>query len=58
VALFIEEGHGGDGVNSFVASASFDSIDGTEDTHLQIDRRLLHEALLVGGSQRLKHKPA
>ncbi len=43
VALFVEEGHGGDVVDAFVAGTSVDGVDGAEDAHLQIDRGLLHE---------------
>ena len=43
VALLVEEGHGGDVVDAFVAGSSRDGVDGAEDAHLQIDRRLLHE---------------
>ena len=45
VALLVEEGHGGDVVDAFVAGSSRDGVDGAEDAHLQIDRRLLHEVL-------------
>ena len=43
VAFLVEEGHGGDVVDAFVAGSSVDGVDGAEDAHLQIDRRLLHE---------------
>ena len=42
VALLVEEGHGGDVVDAFVAGSSRDGVDGAEDAHLQVDRRLLH----------------
>ena len=50
VALLVEEGHGGDVVDAFVAGSSLGGVDGAEDAHLQIDRRLLHGVLLVGGA--------
>ena len=60
VALLVEEGHGGDVVDAFVAGSPVDGVDGAEDAHLQIDRRLLHECSPVGGpcwgEGRLKHK--
>ncbi len=43
VALLVEEGHGGDVVDAFVAVFSLHGVDVAEDAHLQIDRRLLHE---------------
>ena len=43
VAFLVEEGHGGDVVDAFVAGSPVDGVDGAEDAHLQIDRRLLHE---------------
>ena len=43
VALLVEEGHGGDVVNAFVAGSPLDGVDGAEDAHFQIDRGLLHE---------------
>ena len=53
VAFLVEEGHGGDVVDAFVAGSSLDGVDGAEDAHLQIDRRLLHEGSPgVGGSWR------
>ena len=43
VAFLVEEGHGGDVVDAFVAGSSLGGVDGAEDAHLQVDRRLLHE---------------
>ena len=43
LALLIEEGHGGDVVNAFVSGSPLDGVDGAQDAHLQVDRRLLHE---------------
>ena len=58
VAVLAREGHGGDGVEAFVAGASGDRIDGPEDPHLQVDRRLPHVdspcARTVPGEVRLK----
>ena len=47
VAVLVEEGHGGDVVDALVAGSSRGGVDGAEDAHLQIDRRLLHEVLLL-----------
>jgi hypothetical protein len=44
VALFVEEGHGGDVVDAFVSGAAGDGVDGSEDAHLEVDRRLLHKS--------------
>src|SRR5205807_6866046 len=44
VALLVEEDHGGDVVDAFLAGATEDGVDGAQDAHLQIDRRLLHES--------------
>jgi len=43
VAFLVEEGHGGNVVDAFVAGFSLNGVDGAEDAHLQIDRGLLHE---------------
>jgi hypothetical protein len=43
LAAFVDEGHGGDGVDPFVPGATGHRLDGTEHPHLQIDRRLSHE---------------
>ena len=43
VAFLVEEGHGGDVVDAFVPGSPVDGVEGAEDAHLQIDRRLLHE---------------
>src|SRR5262249_34220540 len=43
VALLVEEGHGGDVVHALVSGSPLDGVDGAQDAHLQIDRRLLHE---------------
>ena len=43
VALLVEEGHGGDVADAFLACASRYGVDGAEDAHLEIDRRQLHE---------------
>jgi hypothetical protein len=43
VAFLVEEGHGGDVVDAFVPGSPLDGVDGAQDAHLQIDRRLLHE---------------
>jgi hypothetical protein len=43
VALLVEEGHGGDVVDAFVAGSPQGGVDGAQDAHLQIDGRLLHE---------------
>ncbi len=43
VAFLVEEGQGGDVVDAFVPGAPVDGVDGAQDAHLQIDRRLLHE---------------
>ena len=45
---------GGDVVDAFVAGSPCDGVDGAEDAHLQIDRRLLHGGLRVGGLCRAK----
>jgi hypothetical protein len=42
-AVLVEEGHGGDVLDAFVAGFSLDGVDGAQDAHLQIDRRLLHQ---------------
>ena len=59
VALLVEEGHGGDVVDAFVAGSAGGGVDGAEDAHLQIDRRQLHESNSVNrwhgpGEGRLK----
>ena len=43
VAFLVEEGHGGDVLDAFVPGSALDGIDGAQDAHFQIDRRLLHE---------------
>src|SRR6185437_4753792 len=62
IAVVVDEGHGGDVVHAFVARPSRDGVDGAEDAHLQIDRRLFHEASpgwrTVVGVDRLKHRRA
>src|SRR5271170_5385180 len=52
VAVLVEEGHGGDVEDAFVACSSLCGVDGTQDTHLQIDGRLLHE-----GSPLSRYRP-
>jgi hypothetical protein len=37
-------------VDALVAGAPLDDVDGTQDAHLQIDRRLLHGGSPVGGT--------
>ncbi len=54
VALLVEEGHGGDVEHALVASASEDGVDGAQDAHLQIDRRLFHEGTPCCGICRAK----
>ena len=54
VAVLIEEGHGGDVVDALVACSSRGGVDGAEDAHLQVDRRLLHECSPVGGPWRAR----
>jgi hypothetical protein len=43
VALLVEESHGGDAVDAFVACSPEGSVDGAQDAHLQINRRQFHE---------------
>ena len=43
VAFFVKEGHGGDMLDAVVPGASRGGVDGTEHTHLEVNRRLLHE---------------
>lgn len=43
IPFLVEEGHGGNVVDTLVPGASWGGVDGPEHTHLQIDRRLLHE---------------
>ena len=60
VALLVEEGHGGDVVDALVAGASRGGVDGAQDAHLQIDRRLLHEGFSccvdLGGRRSIEAK--
>ena len=57
MALLVEEGHGGDVANALIAGFALDGVDGAEDAHLQIDRRLLHEdSPCSSGRRRLKQK--
>jgi len=49
VALLIEKGHGGDLVDPLVPGSALDRVDGSQDSHLQIDRWLLHGVLLAWG---------
>ena len=43
IAFLVEEGHGGDVVDAFVAGSALDGVDGAQNPHLQIDRRQLHQ---------------
>ena len=49
VALLVEKGQGGDLVDPLVPGSALDRVDGSQDSHLQIDRRLLHGVLLTWG---------
>jgi hypothetical protein len=39
-------------VNAFVSGSARDGVDGAQDAHLQVDRRLLHEGSPWGESWR------
>jgi hypothetical protein len=44
VAFFVDEGHGSNVADSLVPCSALHGVDGAEDAHLEVDRRLFHEA--------------